>query len=243
MFTSISLALYANFPASVGYSEMTGTVINMTLYLLPLTTLLIGSFSFTSDKENGEWGLLSTYPISSYTFLFGKWLGLFIILVTVIFFSYGLSGFLIGFFGPGISVATFFFLLLFSTLLSITYLNISLLIGAIAKNRSQALIIGISFWFLTIVIWPMLLISTLSYLPSYKMIQPTMEVLTILNPAEFIRVFTIMRLGAGTAFGAEYDQFITWINGNSGLACFVGFFIAWIVLAILVSGYLWKRSE
>lgn len=243
IFTSISLALHASLPTGVGYTEMIGTVINMTLYLLPLTTLLLGGFSITADQENGEWGLLSTYPITSYAFLLGKWLGLSIILVIMVMISYGVSGLLIGLFGHGINFQTFMFLLLFSIMLSINYLSVSLLIGALARNRWQALISGITVWFLTIVIWPMILISTLSHLPSYKFIQPTLQILTILNPAEFMRVFTMMRLEAGTSFGAEYDQFITWINGNSGLICFIGVFIAWIALAILIGGYRWKRSE
>lgn len=96
---------------------------------------------------------------------------------------------------------------------------------------------------LTIVIWPLIIISTLSQLPSYKLIRPTLQVLTILNPAEFIRIFSIMRLGAGTVFGAEYDQWITWATSSYGLLIFITIFISWIVVLISISSFIWNRGK
>jgi Cu-processing system permease protein len=67
--------------------------------------------------------------------------------------------------------------------------------------------------------------------------------LTLLNPAEFVRVFSIMRLGAGSAFGAEYDQWITWATSSYGLVVFSGIFLIWILAAIFVGGFIWSRGE
>lgn len=147
IFTIVILLLHSTIPTNQGYTEMTGTVINMTLYLLPLITLLLGGFSLTTEKEDGEWSLLSTYPISSYSFLWGKWLGLSIIKITMILFSFGIAGLLITLFGQGLNIQTFIFFLLFSIALAIVYLSISFLIGSIAKNRWQSLIGGITIWF------------------------------------------------------------------------------------------------
>src|SRR5699024_4520194 len=142
---------------------MTGTVMNMTLYLLPLITLLLGGFSTSVEKEDGQWGLLSTYPISVYSFLWGKWLGLAVILVAMLFFSFGVAGVITLAFGQGLSISTLIFLLLFSITLALVYLSIALLIGSIARNRWQSLVGGITLWFLTILIWPLLMISTISH--------------------------------------------------------------------------------
>lgn len=243
IFTGAILLLHASLASVEGYTDITGTVMNMTLYLLPLITLLLGSFSITSEKEDGHWGLLATYPLSARSFLFGKWFGLALILLTIILFSFGLSGGLIALFSTPIETRTYLSLILFSLLLAFAFLGIAFLIGSLAKNRWQALIIAISIWFVTIVIWPLLMISTLTYLPSYKLIQPTLQVLTIINPAEFIRVFTMMRLGAGSAFGADYDQWITWATGTSGLVIFILVFSVFTVVAVLISSYLWNRGD
>lgn len=237
------LLLQSSVATAQGYTDMTGTVINMTLYLLPLITLLLGGFSVAMEKEDGQWGLLSTYPISVYAFLWGKWIGLATILITMIFFSFGFAGLIMVIFGQAISVQTLIFFWLFSTILALVYLSIALLIGSITKDRWQSLIGGITVWFLTIVVWPLLMISILSHLPSYKLIQPTLQGLTLLNPAEFVRVFSIMRLGAGSTFGAEYDQWITWATSNYGLLIFFGIFISWILISIFIGGFIWDRSD
>ena|SRR5690625_1641593 len=243
IFTIAILLLQSSVATVQGYTDMTGTVINMTLYLLPLITLLLGGFSAAVEKEDGQWGLLSTYPISVYTFIGGKWIGLAVILLTMLFFSFGLAGIITLLFGQAISISTLVFFFLFSASLSLVYLSIALLIGAIAKNRWQSLVGGITVWFLTIIIWPLLMISTLSQLPSYNFVQPTLQTLTLLNPAEFVRVFTIMRIGAGSAFGADYDQWITWATSSYGLFIFIGVFLIWILASIFIGGFIWSRGE
>ncbi|WP_204670198.1 ABC transporter permease [Gracilibacillus alcaliphilus] len=243
IFTIAILLLQSGVGTVEGYNDMTGTVINMTLYLLPLITLLLGGFSVTSEKEDGQWGLLSTYPISVYTFLWGKWLGLAVILVAMLFFSFGLAGTITLVFGQRLSMSTLTFFLLFSIVLALVYLSIALLIGSIVKNRWQSLVLGITVWFLTIMIWPLLMISTLSHLPSYKLVQPILQALTLLNPAEFVRVFSIMKMGAGSAFGPDYYQWITWATSNNGLLIFSAIILSWILLSVFIGGFIWSRGE
>lgn len=243
IFTGAILLLHSSVSSIEGYTNMTGTLMNMTLYLLPLITLLLGSFSITAEKEDGHWGLLATYPLSSVSFFFGKWLGLAIILTTIIFFSFGISGMLISIGGQAMNTETFIFFLVFSVLLALTYLSIAFLIGALSKNRWQALIGAIAVWFITIVIWPLLMISLLTQLPSYKLVQPTLQVLTILNPAEFIRVFSMMRLGAGSAFGADYDALITWALSNNGLIIFIIMLIIYVFVTLFISSWIWNRGD
>jgi len=226
-----------------GYTDVTGTIMNMTLYLLPLITLLLGGLSAAVEKEDGQWQLLSTYPITIYRFLWGKWIGLSTILLTMLLFSFGLAGLITVLFQQGVSLSQLLFLWTFSAVISIVYLSIALLIGAVVKNRWQALILGITVWFITVIVWPLLMISSLSQLPSYQQIQPSLQVLTILNPAEFVRVFSIMRLGAGSSFGASYDEWITWATSSYGLFIFMTVCCMWIIGSILIGSFVWSRSE
>lgn len=243
IFTTAILLLQSGVATTEGYTDMTGTVINMILYLLPLITLLLGGFSVAVEKEDGHWGLLSTYPLSTYQFLWGKWLGLAVILLTILLFSFGAAGMITVLFNQPLQLGTLLFLWLFASVLSLFYLSVALLIGAWAKNRWQALIGAIGVWFITVVVWSLLMISLLSQLPSYKMIQPTLQVLTILNPAELVRVFSIMRLGAGSAFGASYDMWITWATSGYGLLIFLGIFVCWLLAAIYIGGFIWNRGD
>lgn len=243
LFTVAILLLQSGGATTEGYTDMTGTVMNMTLYLLPLITLLLGGFSTTVEKEDGQWSLLSTYPLSAYTFLWGKWIGLAVILLTMLLFSFGLAGMITVLFDQQMSMDTLLFFGFFSSVLALVYLSIALLIGSLANNRWQALVGGITVWFITIMIWPLFMMSTLSHLPSYNQIQPALQALTMLNPAEFIRVFSIIRMGAGSAFGASYDTWITWATSSYGWLIFAGVFISWIVGSLFIGGLIWNRGD
>src|SRR5699024_3844859 len=86
------------------------------------------------------------------------------------------------------------------------------------------------------------MISVLSQLPSYQLIRPFLEGLTVLNPAEFIRVFSIIRMGAGSAFGAEYAQWSVWATSRYGVVVFFAICLGWIFVAVFVGGFIWSRG-
>lgn len=236
LFTTAVFLLQSGIPSIQGYTDMTGTVLNIILYLLPLITLLLGGMSVTGEKDSGQWGLLSTYPISRYTLLWGKWMGLAAVSLAVLLFSFGLAGVIAILFGQRLRLETLWFLWTFSALLALVYLSVAVWIGAVSKNRWQSLIGGVVVWFVTILLWPLMIISALSHLPSYKWIQPVLEGLTFFNPAEWLRIFAIMRMGAGSAFGASYDQWITWATSSQGLLIFGAVWLAWISLPIWAGG-------
>src|SRR5699024_9239969 len=135
IFTIAILLLQSSVATAEGYTDMTGTVLNMTLYLLPLITLLLGGFSAAVEKEDGQWQLLSTYPISVYAFLWGKWIGLAVVILTMLFFSFGIAGIITYIAGQGISFRTFLFFLLFFYVLLLIYFNFSLLLVLLFMKR------------------------------------------------------------------------------------------------------------
>lgn len=242
LFTIAMMLLQSGMTATDGYTDTTATMMNMTFYLLPLIALLLGGFSATAEKESGEWGLLATYPLNSYTFVIGKWLGLAVMLTTIICFSFGFSGMILLLFGKAFSLSTYLFFLTFSWVLALSYLSIALCIGTFAKNRWHALIGSMTIWFGTIIIWPFLVIGVLGHLPSYTLVQPALQVFTLFNPAEFIRIFSIIHLGAGAAFGPTYYALVNFTTSTYGLYAFLGLFIGWNACCLGISGYFWKRG-
>jgi len=146
-------------------------------------------------------------------------------------------------FDQKVSFYSFVYYLFFALFLALVYVSIALLIGSILKNRWQALVTGIADWFMMIVIWPLLMIAVLSQFPSYKLIQPTLQLFTFLNPAEFIRVFAIMRMGAGSAFGADYYEWVTWVTSSNGPMIFILVYCSWIIILVYISGFIWERGE
>lgn len=54
---SLLFLLERNNPALTGYTNMTGTIANIVLYIVPLFMLVAGSFSIANEMENGQWSL------------------------------------------------------------------------------------------------------------------------------------------------------------------------------------------
>lgn len=225
-----------------GYTHSTGNLINLVLYLLPLMTLLLGAFAVTSEKEDGGWQLLSTYPLTTLQLLSGKYYGLLVVLSVIVCFGFGLSGLFAALFQQSLSLSMLLYFVMFSMIIVIIFAAIAVLIGTISRNRWQALTICVGVWFLFIIGWSTALISVLSKLP-YLWIKPTIVTLTFLNPAELIRIFMVSQMGGGSIFGPEYAQWIRWIDGPWGLPLFLGVCALWVLLTLGLAMWLWERGR
>lgn len=225
-----------------GYSGLTGSMLNLIMYLLPLMTLLLGSFSLTAEKEEGSWELLSTYPISTFAFIAGKFIGMAIVLLTIIAFGFGLTGLIGAIGGRGFGATTFGLFFAFSVGLVLLFLAVAIGIGTIARNRWQALTIAVAVWFFAIIGWPALLMAGLGQLP-YLWIKPAVVGLTILNPAELVRLFIIVKLGGGSVLGPEYYQWVDWIKGSLGTVSFLLLCSLWVGTAISFANFMWERGR
>lgn len=239
---SLSLLLINSQNIVQGYSAVTASMLNLILYLLPLMTLFLGSFSLTSEKEEGSWQLLSTYPIGTLSFILGKYAGLAAVLLVIVAFGYGLMGFLSGFTGMSFDADTYFLFLAFSAGLVLLFLTIALFIGSLSRNRWQALTVSVAVWFFAVIGWPTFLIAMLGWLP-YLWIKPALSVLTILNPAELVRLFVVVKLGGGSVLGPEYYEWVTWISRPQGNILFIGICLLWISLSIVAVYGIWERGR
>lgn len=238
----LSLLLIHQQGYTSGYSGVTGLLMNLTLYLLPLITLMLGAFTLTGEKEDGSAALLYTYRISITSWIGGKYIGLFIVLSIIITIGYGIAGILSSISSAGFTASAYGLLFLFALLLIITFLAIALFIGAVAATRWQALTYVIGVWFFFIVGWSPIMIAVLGQLP-YLWIKPMLTALTLLNPAEWIRIFIITALGGGTIVGPEYYEWVTWMKQPSGKLTFLLLTALYSLGFLALAGWLWQRGR
>ncbi|AMV11218.1 MULTISPECIES: ABC transporter permease subunit [Geobacillus] len=190
-----------------GYTNVTGTIANIILYLLPLFMLIAGSFAIAGEMENGQWRLLCTYPLSQAMYVAGKWLGQWLGQATLFTFSFGVSVAISSFAGIALPVKWVIALYSFSLFLIALFLMLGLSVGAFTSTRWQALTVSVGVWFLFIMIWPTLLIAVLNIVP-YPLIAPLLQAATLFNPAEVLRVAFVVELGGSAIFGQAYDHLI-----------------------------------
>jgi Cu-processing system permease protein len=239
---SLSLLTIHSQSALSGFTSATGAMLNLILYLLPLMTMLLGSFAVTAEREEGGWALLSTYSIGSAAFIGGKYIGLAAVLLIIVSFGYGFSGLLGIVFGEGFSLSSFLMFFTFSTWLVLLFLGLAMIVGALSRNRWQALTFGVAIWFVYILAWPTLLVSLLEVIP-YVWTKPTLISLTFFNPAELVRIFMVTQMGGGSIFGPEYYRWIDWMNKTSAPIVFFGLCLAWIGAATGAAMWIWERGR
>lgn len=244
LFSVFSLCLLIIHSQSVveGYSGITASMLSLILYLLPLMTLFIGSFSLTSEKEDGSWRLLATYPIGTLSFVAGKYIGLLAILLTVVAFGYGCLGVLSGVMGMNFDMNTYGLLLVFSALLVLLFLSVSMIVGSLSANRWQAMTLSVSIWFFLVIGWSTILLSVLNMLP-YLWIKPLLVALTFLNPAELARLFVVIRLGGGSVLGPEYYRWVDWIQQPVGNWLFAAVCAGWVLITVGIVFAIWERGR
>ncbi|RUS42434.1 ABC transporter permease [Cohnella sp. AR92] len=239
---SLALLLIQSQAGMSGYTSTTGTMINLILYLLPLMTLLLGSFSLTSEKEEGGWRLLSSFSLRTHSYIWGKYVGLAVVLLVIVSIGFGLSGAAGALFGRGFELQAYGRFLLFSALIIFLFLGISVLLGAFCRNRWQALTYGVGVWFFFILGWPTILIAVLGFLP-YLWIKPALVALIFFNPAELNRLFLIVKMGGGSILGPEYYQWVEWIRQPSGSFVFAGVCGLWVLAYVELATWIWERGR
>jgi Cu-processing system permease protein len=231
---SLLFLLERNNSGISGFTNITGTIVNIILYLLPLFMMIIGSFSITSEMENGQWHLLCTYPISISSYLLGKLGGIFTAQSVVFTFSFGLSMAIGLLAGIHFSVKWLLEIYLFSILLIYIFLMFGIFLGTLVQTRWKALTATVAIWFFFIMIWPTALIAVLGLVP-YPMIETIMKIAMVLNPAEFLRIFLIIKWDSGSILGQSYDSIVQLYQPSTGWLILIFYLVAYELILFTLS--------
>lgn len=225
-----------------GYTFATATVINLMLVLLPLMALLLGSFSLVTEREEGSWKLWMAYPITTLQFVLGKFLGLLLVMLTIVGFSVGFAIVVGGLFGSFLSILSMVTFLSTAIGLVLTFTLLGIVIGSIVRTRWQALAVSVGLWFVLVIAWPTLWFAVLSAVP-YSLIQPLLLGGFAFNPAEWMRIVAILAFGSGSILGPDYHKLVinaanplTWLGASV-------YILLWIGIHFITACMIWEKRR
>lgn len=239
---SLLFLVEKNNESITGFTNTSGTIVNIVLYLLPLFMMLTGSFSIANEMENGQWELLCTYPLSIHAYIFGKFAGLYTSQAVVFTCSFGVSMAIGLSAGIQLSVQWLLDIYFFSMLLIFVFLILGIFIGSLVTSRWKALMISVSVWFFLIMIWPTALIAILGLVP-YPMINILMKIAMIVNPAEFLRVFLICQWNSGSVFGQTYDSIVHLFQSKASWMILLSYILVYLFLLSGLSIFFMRRRR
>ena len=215
---------------------------NLVLYLVPIFMLISGSFGIANEQENGQWRLLSTYPVGAYSYVLGKLGGQLTAQTAIFTLAYSLS--MIGglLFGQKFTLGWAFTIYLFSILLLYLFLMLGIFIGSFSVTRWQALSVSVGAWFLLIMMWPTALISVMGFFP-YQWIEPLMNFTLFLNPAELLRFAFVAQLDGGIIFGQSYDTLIDFLDEGGAVLVAILYILGYSVGLLGISALNMERKK
>lgn len=234
--------LFHSSPGVTSYTNITGAAVNLLLYLVPLFMMIHGSFAVATDMESGQWKLLATYPLSSFSYLSGKLVGQVMAQTIILTLSFSVSFTLALFFQIGITLPWFLAMYMFAVLLQLFFLILGIAIGSMTKGKWQALTMSVATWFLFIMIWPTALISILQLVP-YPWIAPILQVSLWVNPAELLRIVFVILMGGGSVFGQTYDNLLLFWKKDIAIIILAFYYLFFTAVLLFVASLRMERRK
>ncbi|MGC5325249.1 ABC transporter permease [Brevibacillus sp. SYSU BS000544] len=226
-----------------GFSREISSLLNLSIYIIPILSLLLGSVSVAGDHTDGMFTLLRSIPLSVRTYLWGKFLGLSLSLSIAIFLGYGVGGLLFSLFIGEADLSLFLLFLLVNLALAYIYMAIGCLLGSIVSSRIQAIFSSLVIWFFSVLVYGMLMVVILPFLP-FTMMKSFAIAMIALNPADLLRVIFVMAIGDGGVYGPLFYTLSSVMkNGFSLLAVFAGILLVWVGIPLVIGRRYLERRE
>lgn len=215
---------------SNAYSRSIAMLINLSLWIIPIICLILGTNSLVADKEEGRFSLYRTYQMSNGYYLLSKYMSICITLMLSLGFSYGVFGLFLYLIGAMQDAAMFGVFLALNLLIIFVFSGLAILIGSYSVTRMQGLSLALFAWSFLVFIYEFIIFSIIDFIP-YSQKLNSLFILILANPVESIRVWAINQLGANYIFGSQYLILNEWgANGTLNV-----YFLLSIIFIVLIS--------
>ncbi|AXH98280.1 copper ABC transporter permease [Sporosarcina sp. PTS2304] len=144
-----------NFPADLGFEAMLLSVFDMNMYLLPLFSMFLASFSIFQEKELKTSMILLTKKESHWSFLFKKTIAIQVVLISLFIGSYLILAIFMKFFLE-FHVTNFLHFLLVMAIFLLIFNQLGILLGTATTSKMQLVGANILVWFFIVFLYDLI---------------------------------------------------------------------------------------
>lgn len=173
------------------FGRTTATLINLTLFLAPLVGVSLGAATISGERDQGTLDHLLSQPIERGELLLGKYVGLWTSLLLATLIGFAPAGVVVAAFAGVASFYSFLIFPLLAQLVISAMLALGLMISVRSDGRSQSQTFAILIWFVFVLAYDLLLLSSFSIT---KFSADILAMLLLLNPIDAGRVLSILLL-------------------------------------------------
>ncbi len=177
--------------------KVLSSLINLSLYLIPLISLSMSAISIVGDRETNFMEWIFSKPINELQYILGKFLGLSAALSVATLLGFGLASWFVLLFLPPEDITKYFQLILMAISLALVFIPLGLYISDFSKTRYQALGAAFFLWFFMVFIFDLFIMGFIEANIENPL---TASLLGLTNPVEAIRILMIKSIDPDLTF-------------------------------------------
>jgi len=220
--------------------KVLSSLINLSLYLVPLISLSMSAISIVGDRETNFMEWIFSKPINEFHYVMGKFLGLSAALSLATLIGFGLASWFVILFLPPEDVTKYFQLILIAITLALVFIPLGLYISNISRTRYQALGTAFFLWFFMVFIFDLFIMG---FIESYVKNPLIASLLGISNPVEAIRILMIKSIDPDLTFLGFTGVFILRENLMLVLGFSITILALYAVLFTILTYYNLKKKD
>ena len=197
------------------FARVTLSLMNLVLFIVPLTGLVLGVTSVTGGS--GTLPLLLAQPVGRGEVLAGKLLGLSGALTVAQLVGFGGGGVIVAFQAGAAHVNGFLALTGLSVALGWLTVSTALCIAVVWPDRLKAMSAALLLWLAMVVAYDLVVLGATAMLRGVPL-QTVLFPALLLNPVDLARVLTTLAVGSGALFGPTSAVLMKMFGSAGGVA-------------------------
>ena len=223
-----------------GFARVTLSLMNLVLFIVPLTGLMLGVTSVTGGS--GALPLLLAQPVSRREVLAGKLVGLGAALTVAQLVGFGGGGVVVALSAGADQVRGFAVLTGLSIALGWLMVSTSLMIAVLRPDRLKAMSTALFLWLLLVVAYDLVVLGAttlLGGLPLQRVLVPAL----LLNPVDIARVLTTLAVGSGALFGPTSAVLMKLSGTTAGIGLGLLVLIVETIVPAAIAMWVFERRD
>jgi len=222
-----------------GFGRTTASMINLVLLIVPLMGLTLGAISLAGERERGTLLYVLAQPVSRMEVLLGKFSGVGISLLIALVLGFGLSGFLIAWYGGTTAAGSYLALVGLTFLLGLACLGLGMLISSALRKADTAVGVSLFVWLLLVFFGDLGIMGSALTL---EMDIRQLFVISLVNPLQVFKLCAVLVIHGNLEIFGPVGNFAVHTYGNQLLPLLLGILVLWIALSFSLAYIVFKRK-
>ena len=223
-----------------GFARTTLSLMNLVLFIVPLTGLVLGVTSMAGGGESLP--LLLAQPVGRGEVLIGKFLGLAAALTAAQAVGFGAGGVVLAAQAGTDQIRGFLALCGLSIVLGGLTVAAALCIGVLWPDRLRSMSAALLLWLLMVVAYDLVVLG-MTVLFSGVSLQAVLFPALLLNPVDLARVLTTLAVGSGALFGPTSAVVMKTFGSTLGLALGLAVLALESVVPLVIAVAVFRRRD